>query len=87
MENEANACMVAEVWSGRLDGVRNAVVVAISEGHWDGHPGNGQMITGHGGLAGEFGHVMIDPQGRRAGADEGDVGKLCVDRAAMRITG
>ncbi len=67
MENEANACMVAEVWSGRLDGVRNAVVVAISEGIGTAILANGQMITGQGGLAGEFGHVTIDPQGPACG--------------------
>jgi predicted NBD/HSP70 family sugar kinase len=59
--------MVAEVWSGRLDGVRNAVLVAISEGIGTAILANGQMITGWGGLAGEFGHVTMDPNGPLCG--------------------
>lgn len=67
MENEANACLIAEIWSGRLDGVSNAVLVAISEGIGTAVLSNGQMITGHGGLAGEFGHVVLDPAGPKCG--------------------
>ena len=67
MENEANACLIAEVWSGRLDGVRNAVLVAISEGIGTAILTNGQMVTGKGGLAGEFGHVTLDPAGPLCG--------------------
>ena len=67
MENEANACLIAEVWSGRLDGVRNAVLVAISEGIGTAILANGQMVTGKGGLAGEFGHVTMDPSGPLCG--------------------
>lgn len=67
MENDANACLIAEVWSGRLDGVRDAVLVAICEGIGTAVLSNGQMITGHGGMAGEFGHVVLDPTGPLCG--------------------
>jgi predicted NBD/HSP70 family sugar kinase len=67
MENDANACLIAEVWSGRLDGVRDAVLVAIGEGIGTAVLSNGQMITGHGGMAGEFGHVVLDPTGPLCG--------------------
>src|SRR3984957_1673119 len=32
MDNDANACLLAESWYGRLAGVRSAVLVAVSEG-------------------------------------------------------
>jgi len=32
IDNDANACLLSESWSGRLAGIRNAVLVAISEG-------------------------------------------------------
>jgi predicted NBD/HSP70 family sugar kinase len=32
MDNAANACLLAETWFGGIDGVRNAVLVTISEG-------------------------------------------------------
>jgi predicted NBD/HSP70 family sugar kinase len=85
MENEANACLIAEVWSGRLDGVSNAVLVAISEGIGTAVLSNGQMITGHGGLAGEFGHVVLDPTGPKCGCGRTGCWEMFAStRAAVR---
>jgi predicted NBD/HSP70 family sugar kinase len=63
MENAANACLIAELTFGRLDGIRNIVLVTISEGVGTGIFANGHLITGDGGRAGEFGHAPIDPNG------------------------
>jgi predicted NBD/HSP70 family sugar kinase len=85
MENEANACLIAEVWSGRLDGVSDAVLVAISEGIGTAVLSNGQMITGHGGLAGEFGHVVLDPTGPKCGCGRTGCWEMFAStRAAVR---
>ncbi len=85
MENEANACLIAEVWSGRLDGVTDAVLVAISEGIGTAVLSNGQMITGHGGLAGEFGHVVLDPTGPKCGCGRTGCWEMFAStRAAVR---
>jgi len=85
MENEANACLIAEIWSGRLDGVSNAVLVAISEGIGTAVLSNGQMITGHGGLAGEFGHVVLDPTGPKCGCGRTGCWEMFAStRAAVR---
>jgi predicted NBD/HSP70 family sugar kinase len=65
MDNAANACLVAELMFGRLDGIRNIVLVTISEGVGTGIFANGQLITGDGGKAGEFGHAPLDPNGPR----------------------
>lgn len=85
MENEANACLIAEVWSGRLDGVRDVVLVAISEGIGTAVLANGQMVTGCGGLAGEFGHVVLDPSGPKCGCGRTGCWEMFAStRAAMR---
>ena len=63
MENAATACLLAELLFGRLNGVRDAVLVTVSEGIGAGVFANGQVITGHHGMAGEFGHVSLDPAG------------------------
>ena len=85
MENEANACLIAEIWSGRLDGVSNAVLVAISEGIGTALLSNGQMITGNGGLAGEFGHVVLDPTGPKCGCGRTGCWEMFAStRAAVR---
>ena len=67
MDNAANACLLSELWFGKLDGVRNAVLVTISEGVGSAILANGQLVTGKSGLAGEFGHISIDPNGPKCG--------------------
>ena len=63
LENDANACLLSELWFGHLDGVRNAVLLAISEGVGASLLADGQLIGGHQGMAGEFGHISYDPAG------------------------
>jgi predicted NBD/HSP70 family sugar kinase len=63
MENAANACLLAELWFGHMDGVRNAVLVTISEGIGTGIFANGHLVTGKNGMAGEFGHAPLQADG------------------------
>jgi len=67
LDNDANACLLSELWFGRMDGVRNAVLVTITEGVGAAILANGQLLTGRSGLAGEFGHVSLDPNGPKCG--------------------
>jgi predicted NBD/HSP70 family sugar kinase len=67
IENDANACLLSELWFGHLDGVRNAVLLAISEGVGASLLADGQLICGHQGMAGEFGHICYDPSGPTCG--------------------
>jgi predicted NBD/HSP70 family sugar kinase len=63
LENAANACALSEIWFGRAAGIANLVAITVSEGLGAGIIANGQLITGQNGMAGEFGHVPLDPQG------------------------
>jgi predicted NBD/HSP70 family sugar kinase len=63
LENAANACVLAEVWFDRVHECRNLVVVTVSEGIGTGVLANGALVRGFGGMAGEFGHVPLDPTG------------------------
>lgn len=65
MENAATASLLAELTFSRMDGVRDAVLVTISEGVGTGVFSNGQLISGNHGMAGEFGHIPVDPAGPR----------------------
>ena len=67
MDNAANACLLSELWFGNMDGVRNAVLVTITEGIGTAILANGQLVTGTKGLAGEFGHMCIDRGGPLCG--------------------
>jgi predicted NBD/HSP70 family sugar kinase len=70
LANAANACLLSELWSGKLDGIRNAVLITVSEGIGAGILANGQIITSRSGLAGEFGHSPIDPAGPLCGCGQ-----------------
>lgn len=64
LENAANSCALAELWSGRHgEGAGNIVVVTVSDGIGVGIVMNGQLIRGSVGVAGEFGHVSLLPDG------------------------
>lgn len=63
MENAANACVLAAVWFDRSHPCRNLVVVTVSEGIGAGMLINGRLARGSNGMAGEFGHVPLDPNG------------------------
>jgi predicted NBD/HSP70 family sugar kinase len=63
LENAANACALAEVWFGHTERIRDFVVVTVSEGLGTGVFVNGQLARGRDGMAGEFGHVPLDPNG------------------------
>jgi predicted NBD/HSP70 family sugar kinase len=86
IDNDANACLLAESWSGRLTGVSNAVLVAISEGIGAAILSGGQLHSGHNGLAGEFGHLSIDPEGPVCGCGQRGCWEMMgSSRAAVRI--
>jgi predicted NBD/HSP70 family sugar kinase len=70
LANAANASLLSELWSGRLDGIRDAVLVTISEGVGAAILANGQILTSRSGLAGEFGHSPIDPSGPVCGCGQ-----------------
>jgi predicted NBD/HSP70 family sugar kinase len=70
LENAANACLLSELWFGRMDGIRNAVLITISEGIGSAILANGRILAGRNGLAGEFGHIPIDPNGPLCGCGQ-----------------
>ncbi len=63
VENAANACVLAEVWFRHAEKVHDLVVVTVAEGIGTGIFANGQLARGWRGMAGEFGHVPLDPSG------------------------
>jgi predicted NBD/HSP70 family sugar kinase len=70
IDNDANVCLLSELWYGRLAGVSHAVLVAVSEGIGAAVLMGGQMQAGFQGLAGEFGHIPIDPAGPLCGCGQ-----------------
>ncbi len=85
LENGANASLLSELWFGRMDGIRNAVLVTISEGVGTAILAEGRLISGQNGLAGEFGHIQVDPNGPPCGCGaKGCWEVFASSRAALR---
>ena len=63
IDNDANVCLISELWNGRLQGAKNVVLIAVGEGLGAAILAGGHMQSGANGLAGEFGHVSVDPNG------------------------
>lgn len=85
LENAANACVLAEVWFGHAENIRDMVVVTVSEGIGTGIFLNGQLMRGSHGMAGEFGHVSLDAAGPQCTCGRyGCWEVFASNRAAMR---
>jgi predicted NBD/HSP70 family sugar kinase len=85
VDNVANACALSEVWFGYSDGLKDLVVVNVSEGLGTGIFANGRILRGEGGYAGEFGHVQMDPNGLPCGCgSRGCWETVASNRAGMR---
>jgi len=85
LENAANACVLATAWFEHMEACRNLVVVTVSEGIGTGIMLNGQLVRGLNGMAGEFGHVPLDPEGPPCGCGgHGCWEVYASNRAALR---
>ena len=85
LENAANACVLAAFWFDHMDECRNLVVVTVSEGIGTGLLANGALVRGLNGMAGEFGHVPLDPTGPVCGCgSRGCWEVFASNRAAIR---
>jgi predicted NBD/HSP70 family sugar kinase len=64
LENAANSCALSEICFGRrAEGLKNLVIVTVSEGIGCGLILNHQLVQGSTGTAGEFGHAALVPDG------------------------
>jgi len=61
--NDANAAALGELYFGAAIGIRNCVYVTISTGIGGGIIIDGKLYEGHTGLAGEVGHMVVEPHG------------------------
>jgi predicted NBD/HSP70 family sugar kinase len=85
MENAATACLLAELTFGHINGIPDVVLVTVSEGVGTGIFASGQLISGLHGMAGEFGHVSMDPAGPRCACGRKGCWEMFAScRAALR---
>jgi len=63
VDNDVNTLTLAEMWFGGGQGIDSFLIVTIGRGVGLGIVVNGQFYRGVRGGAGEFGHIVIDPEG------------------------
>ncbi len=67
LENDANAAALGEKWMGAGRDVDDLVLLTLGTGVGGGIVMNGRAIHGHVGMAGELGHMTVDPNGNPCG--------------------
>jgi glucokinase len=67
LENDANVAALGEQWLGAARGVANMAVVTLGTGIGGGIVLGGKIWHGMNGMAGEFGHVTLEPEGYPCG--------------------
>jgi len=63
VDNDANLGALAELWWGAGRGVKDFAYIKIATGVGSGHVVGGEIYRGATGVAGEIGHLAIDPHG------------------------
>lgn len=63
--NDANAAALSEMVYGNAKGMRDFLMITLGTGLGSGFVANGELIYGHDGFAGEFGHVTVCREGGR----------------------
>ncbi len=90
IDNDSNNLAIAERWYGEGKGVNDFLVVTLQNGVGSGSVVHGQLLRGHLGIASEFGHMCIDPDGPlcrcgRQGCVEAYVGNNAIIRESKRL--
>ena len=64
VDNDANLGALAEHWWGAGRGIDDLAYIKVATGIGSGHVIGGEIYRGATGVAGEIGHLSIDPQGK-----------------------
>ena len=60
--NDANAAALGETTYGAANGVQNVVMITLGTGIGGGIVVNGRIVNGKNGVAGEIGHIVVNPE-------------------------
>ncbi len=84
LENDANAAALGEKWMGAGRGVDDLVLLTLGTGIGGGVIAGGRILHGFIGMAGELGHMTVNPTGNPCGC--GNRGCLEKHASATAIT-
>jgi len=78
LENDANAAALGEKWIGAGREFSDLVMLTLGSGVGGGIISNGKVLRGYLGMAGEFGHITVVPNGNPCGCGN----RGCVEKHA-----
>jgi predicted NBD/HSP70 family sugar kinase len=85
VENSANTLAIYEQWFGFGRGVDNFLLITTEHGIGAGIVVDGKLYRGYRGMAGEFGHTVVDPQGPQCRCGQtGCLEAICGNNAIIR---
>lgn len=84
LENDANAAALGEKWLGAGRDVEDLILLTLGTGIGGGIVAGGRILHGYVGMAGEFGHMTVYPDGNPCGC--GNSGCLEKHASATAIT-
>jgi glucokinase len=67
LTNDANAAAIGEMLYGNARDLANFVTITLGTGLGSGIVINRELLYGHDGFAGEYGHIQVIPDGRKCG--------------------
>jgi glucokinase len=67
LENDANAAALGEKWIGAGQNVKHLILLTLGTGIGGGVIADGKILHGSHGMAGEFGHMTVFPDGNPCG--------------------
>lgn len=65
MTNDANAAALGEMMFGAARGMKDFIMITLGTGVGSGIVCGGNLVYGHDGFAGELGHTIVKPSGRK----------------------
>lgn len=85
MTNDANAAALGEMQYGAARGMKDFIMITLGTGVGSGIVSGGNLVYGHDGFAGELGHTIVKPNGRKHWST-GSEGSLEAYASATGIT-
>jgi glucokinase len=86
LTNDANAAALGEMEFGAARGMRNFVEITLGTGLGSGIVVNGEVVYGSDGFAGELGHVIVRPGGRKCGCGRNGCLEAYASATGIRAT-
>lgn len=86
VNNDANAAAIGEMIFGNAKGLNDFVVITLGTGLGSGIVVNGELLAGKSGFGGEFGHTIVEHDGRKCGCGQNGCLETYASATGIKLT-